>query len=312
MKPMLACNADRTVLVFPLITQPKIDGVRALNIGNSLFARSLKPIRNKHTRESFYGPWFCGFDGELAAGFPTHPDLCRMTTSATSAIKGEPEVYWHVFDDCAEETRQLPYASRLAIVEDRIHRLRECRPFVAARLRIVPSVVVKNFDELEERESWASAQGYEGLILRSPNQPYKSGRSTIQEAGLLRIKDFTDSEATVVGVTEGLTNENEAQTNELGLTFRSSHQENQFHSRRVGSIQASAVSDVIVGNRLVISKGQRLTISPGNMDTKSRIFYWKNQSKIIGKTIKFKFFAKGIKDKPRFPTFVCFRDLSDL
>lgn len=48
MKPLLADDWVESKLVFPLIGQPKVDGVRALNMVGKLTARSLKPFKNKY------------------------------------------------------------------------------------------------------------------------------------------------------------------------------------------------------------------------------------------------------------------------
>ena len=45
MKPQLANDANLATLKYPLIVQPKIDGVRALNINGTLTGRSLDPLR---------------------------------------------------------------------------------------------------------------------------------------------------------------------------------------------------------------------------------------------------------------------------
>jgi hypothetical protein len=58
-------------------------------------------------------------------------------------------------------------------------------------------------------------------MLRDPNGPYKFGRSTRKEGYLLKLKRFCDSEAEVIGVVELMHNGNEAKTNALGRTERS-------------------------------------------------------------------------------------------
>ena len=39
---------------------------------------------------------------------------------------------------------------------------------------------------------------------------------------------------------------------------------------------------------------------------------WKNQSKYLGKLVKYKYMSKGIKELPRHPVFIGFRDETDL
>ena len=66
------------------------------------------------------------------------------------------------------------------------------------------------------------------------------------------------------------------------------------------------------GKRVVIKKGQVLTISPGNMTHDERREIMRNPRLAVGRFSKFKFFPKGIKDKPRFPTHMLFRDPVDM
>jgi DNA ligase 1 len=153
-----------------------------------------------------------------------------------------------------------------------------------------------------------------GTCIRKLDGLHKQGRSTVREMGLLRIKRFVESEALVMSIEEGETNLNEAQINELGKMFRSSHKENKVPDGMVGSLICKALQDVkdAHSGRLLIEEGQEIKVSPGNMDHNNRRRYFNNQGEIIGKVIKYKFFPKGIKDKPRFPTFQTFRIESDL
>lgn len=94
MKPMLASDWDEEKQRFPVIAQPKIDGLRGLNMYGRLTGRSLKQFKNKHVTSLFSHSALIGLDGEFAAHDQRHPDLCRMTTSALGTIEGEPYVLW--------------------------------------------------------------------------------------------------------------------------------------------------------------------------------------------------------------------------
>lgn len=318
MKPMLACDWKAELIRFPVIAQPKIDGVRALNLGGTLTGRSLKTFGNRHVTEMFSGSWFVGFDGEMACGDTKQSDLCRATTSALSSHDGQPEVTWWLFDYITDKTASLPYnvrLSRLRYAVELAQKHMEWRFEMGmphAKLAVIPSYLIESMDELLDFDAHNLAAGYEGTILRDPAGGYKQGRSTAREGGLLRIKQFIDAEAVVVSLAEGNHNGNEATVGLLGQTERSSHQENMIPNGLVGSLECKAVADVLDGNRVVISAGQTITVSPGNMDHATRKLFWENQDMIVGKTIKFKFFPKGIKDKPRFPTYIGIRDAADM
>lgn len=311
---MLACDYDQNRVQFPVLAQPKIDGVRGLNMRGGLTGRSLKLFKNRYTTDFYSQEFFMGLDGEFAAESETHPDLCRLTTSALGTIHGQPFTLWWVFDYVTPATVDLPYHERHKLLTARVFELQCNRGYQpwAGHLRVVPCKLITSMEELLAFDDSNLDAGYEGTIIRALNGKHKQGRSTVREGGLLRIKRFIESEAIVTGITEGQSNQNEAQVNELGLQFRSSHQDNMVPNGLVGSIQARALTTVRDGSRVVIEVGQELTISPGNMPHSERMYYYEQQSELLGKTIKFKFFPKGIKDKPRFPTFVSLRMPEDM
>lgn len=291
MKPMLACDWDVDKVKFPVIVQPKIDGVRGLNFNGQLVGRSLKQHKNANVSALFSGPEFIGLDGELIRGTDAcASDLCRKTTSLLNTFLKIDSVVWIVFDYITPETIDLPYHKRFEIL-NRIS---------LPNVQVVPSIVCPDMDKLITLDRMIVDRGFEGTILRDPNGRYKEGRSTVKEGGLLRIKRFEDAEAKVINVTEGNHNGNESQTNELGLTYRTSHKENMVPNGLVGNLICET------------DAGEIITVSPGKLTESERRYYFENQSEIVGKIIKYKHFPKGVKDKPRFPTFQGFRLESDL
>lgn len=314
MKPMLAADWEQGKVRFPVMGQPKIDGVRGKNSHGGLTGRSLKLFKNRYTTDFYSHDFFKGFDGELAAERETHPDLCRLTTSAVGTIEGKPFTLWWLFDYIHENNMADTYAERYAQMVERVQQLQAPLTYMpwAGHLRIVPFKLITCMEELLAYDDENLDAGYEGTIIRDPLGKHKQGRSTVREGGLLRIKRFIESEAEVLELVEGQRNQNEAQINELGQQFRSSHQENMVPNGLVGSMTCRALADVMDQGRVVISKGQIITVSPGNMPHYQRADYFIYPEQLVGKTIKFKFFPKGIKDKPRFPTFVTIRDAADM
>lgn len=315
MKPMLACDYDPSKLRFPVIAMPKIDGVRALHLGDQLTGRSLKTHGNRYVTSFFTSFEFQGFDGEMAAQAETHPDLCRITSSALASREGEPFVLWWLFDWVSPVTKDLPYHDRLVALAGYVSALQSQpnRDPAAGHLRLVPWKLCNNIDELEDYDEANLDAGYEGTIVRDPQGKYKEGRSTAREGGYLRIKRFVEADARVVSITEGQQNGNEAQVNELGQQFRTTHQANMVPNGMVGNMQCVTTEDVMSlnGKSIIIPRGQEITVSPGKMPHADRKRYFENQDLLVGKTIKFKFFPVGIKDKPRFPTFNSLRIDSD-
>lgn len=313
MRPMLASDYAPDKLRYPLWAQPKIDGVRGINFFGKLTGRSLKSHANKHTTQFYSRSCLAGLDGELAAHDEKHPDLCRLTTSALSTKEGQPYTLWWLFDYITPGTTELPYNLRYEHLCRRVELIQHEDPEVWQHLRIVPTVLCNTEEELLACDEMWLAQGFEGTIIRDPFGKYKNGRSTVREMGLLRIKRFVESEAIVMSIVEGETNTNEAQTNELGKTFRSSHKEGKVPNGMVGSLLCKQVGTVHDDKGAVlIEDGQDITVSPGAMTEDEKRMYFMNQGLVIGRMIKYKFFPKGIKDKPRFPNFQSFRMGSDV
>lgn len=292
---MLAADWDELKLTIPpegLIAQPKIDGVRGLNLYGYLTGRSLKKFGNRYTTDFFSKSAFVGFDGELAAADERDPALCRLTTSALSTHKGEPFMLWWLFDYITANTMNMPYIKRYNLLHLKVSDLQRSQQPESLHLRIVPFKIVKTIHELNNIDAQWLDDGYEGTIIRRLNQPYKYGRSTIREGGLLRIKRFTEEEAVVNSIVEGQSNQNEAVINALGQTERSTHQANMVPNSMVGALECTD-----------INTGKPITVAAGTAPHDLRKAWFDNPSLILKQTIKYKTFPKGVKDKPRFPTF---------
>lgn len=293
---MLACDYIEEKLKFPLILQPKIDGVRGMNLDGQFTGRSMKPPANKFCASFFSQRQFIGLDGEIAAQSETHPNLCSLTSSALSTIAGEPFLLWHCFDYITKDTISLPYIERLQRLENYIQIISTEYKQLVNRLRVIQCKHVTTLDDLLYQDAMWLAAGYEGTIVRDPNGKYKQGRSTPNQGGLLRIKRFANGEMLVTGIEEGKSNCNEATVGANGYTERSTHQENMVPNGMVGTLLGKDTKT-----------GANMKCAAGRMTHQERIDYFNFPQKLIGKQVKFKHFLKGVKDKPRFPTFQCIK-----
>lgn len=288
-QPMLAGKADPALLRFPCLASPKLDGIRCVIRNGVALSRKGIPIPNQHVQKLFGRPELEGLDGELIVGSPTSPTCYRDTNSGVMTIQGEPDVYFYVFDKVTDP--DTPFNIRLASTlylmdsEERILHLGH--------------TVVTSHSELDAYEAHHLDLGYEGVMLRDPGAAYKFGRSTAREGGLLKVKRFEDSEATITGFIEQMRNENEALTDAFGHTKRSSHRENKVGKGTLGAI---SVEDV--------HSGEEFEIGTGFTD-ELRQSIWDTQGILMGQVVKYRHFPIGVKTKPRFPVFAGFRNPID-
>jgi DNA ligase-1 len=279
---MLAGKAsDLNALSYPLYLSPKLDGIRAIVVEGVLVSRTLKPIPNLYTRKMFSKPEYEGFDGELIVGDPKAPDCFNVTTSAVMRETGAPAVAFHVFD----KVGSLPFHRRHAQLSPLRHSL--WTPLVEQRKVWSADEVLAGYAELV-------GAGYEGAMIRSLDGPYKLGRSTEKEGYLLKLKPFTDDEATIVGFEEQVANKNPAKTNLLGRTERSSNKENLVAANMLGALL------------VVNTAAQHFKVGTGFSEIERREL-WAARDTLIGKTIKYRYQAEGMKDLPRFPSYGGFR-----
>ena len=290
MKPLLAETLeDITKANLPMYASPKLDGIRVLIVEGVALSRNLKPIRNRYVQSIIGKPEFNGFDGEILVGDPFGQELFRNTSSGVMSFEGEPDFTFWVFDlwDCPD----VPYAQRLTSLALDVGSYPE-------RIKVLPHKWVSTVEELIEVEKENFEKGFEGTMIRDPEGRYKYGRSTLKEGILLKLKRFRQDEAVIVGFHERMHNANEAKTNALGRTERSTHKENMVGRNDLGAVEVS------YGDKT-------FTIGSGFNDDERRTI-WENQSKYLGKTVTFKWMEYGDYEVPRFPIFVGFRDPDDM
>ena len=312
-KPQLAEDAILEKVKFPCIVQPKIDGVRALNLNGTLTGRSLKPFEGTGITEYFSREEFIGLDGEMTLGNKPNcgERLCSLTTGAMGRFKGVgemPDLHWWVFDLVAEDVLHRAYQRRYEMVAEHLESLNH------PRIHLVPMVIADDLEELQGYISYYFDLGYEGAIIRNPRAPYKPGRATKKGQELWRVKSWADAEILVTGITEGEVNMNEAKKNALGRTERSSAKAGMVPNGQVGSIQGVLLADFYcpITGKLLFPKGLEITVGSGEMTVAEAKRYFRRPKEIIGHIVKFKHMTHGVKDKPRFPTYVSHRLPQDM
>lgn len=289
-KPMLAGKADLDNIRFPVVASPKLDGVRVIVCDGVVYSRNFKRIPNDWC-QTLFGRKECeGFDGELIVGDVTSDTVFQATTSGVMTGAGKPDVVFHVFDDTSVDDS---FENRYHQLDERIKK--KCR---GIKVALVPHRLINNIKALMDFEEKCVAQGYEGIMIRDPQGKYKHGRSTTKEGGLLKIKRFEDDEAVVIGVEELMTNNNEQELDNLGHKVRSSKKE--------GMVPAGKLGALIVKHKTF----GEFKIGSGFTE-ETRIKLWHERDELKGRLAKFKYQPSGVKDKPRFPVFLGFRNKID-
>jgi DNA ligase 1 len=278
-KPMLAATFDtKSPVDFNggnWYASKKLDGIRAMIYNGEMYSRTGKLIPNKALRKMFSDEDLHGLDGELIYGDPNAKDVFRDTASSVMTIEGDSKgIYFYVFDDFLHGG---PYTARLESIKSRVKNLQK----KGIPIQLVDSIKIKNEQHFAEICAKNLKDGYEGSMIRRGDKPYKNGRSTLKEGGLLKVKEFVDSEAIIEGFDELI------------------HLDGSF-GNTLGSIICRDIKTGIVFN-----------IGTG-FNHSQRDDIWSNKEKYVGKVVSYKSFPSGGKIAPRFPVFLRIRHDADL
>ena len=288
-KPLLACEVPLEQVKFPVYASTKLDGIRCLIINGVAYSRSLKPIRNKFIQSIIGKQEYNGLDGELIVGNVYDKDVFQKTTSGVMSEKGEPTFTFYVFDDFTNN--EVDYSKRLERLLER--NLYGKDGIVTLHQELYTSK--EQVDKLLQREL---ELGGEGLILRSPIGKYKYGRSTPKEQLSVKLKFFQQNEFEVIGFTERMHNANQAKINGLGYTERSSHKGSMIPMNTLGSLILKYGDDAF-------------NVGTGFTD-EQRLEIWNSRDKYLGKLASVRYMSVGLKERPRIPSFIGWRDKDDM
>ena len=202
-KPMLAYKVDKKPVNWSekVFMQPKLDGVRCIFTKDGAYSRTGKEFKNlahvKYDLTDFFRKYpNVILDGELynhalKNDFEKIISLVRkQKPTDQDARDAENLVQYHVYDATHDMLHDVNY-------EDRFNWLTRYLP-IAATMTLIKNTVVESQDEAKMLHDVHLAQGYEGSMLRL-NKKYEHKRSY----NLQKFKDFSDTEATIVGYEAG-------------------------------------------------------------------------------------------------------------
>lgn len=294
----------------PLWAQPKIDGFRIICWEGKAMSRSWKLWTNRYLQQWAEVNRFLthGMDGEFFVGHQYKPDGFRETMSGGRAEDGASNLGFYWFDFMRESHQGYVYKDRFNDIVGRVADLNGLTATSATpngfstKHYLISNHMVSTIEEIYQLEEAFLAQGWEGLILRTPSDPYKFGRGTPSAGPLIKLKRFEDGEATITAVEPRYRNDNELQASELGYAKRTSHQENLVAEEIVGAFYVSLHTGV--GFKIGVFNGV-------GMETKAQ--WWRNKDRLIGQVVEFKHQGYGGGyDAPRTPVFQRFRNPIEL
>lgn len=269
---------------YPLLGSPKIDGIRAIITPDGLLSRTGKRHANQAIHRLFGE--FIGLDGELTFGEPFGPDVMNRAQSNVRAVNREGDFRFYVFDSFFEPG--APFKERIDMISE-IYNLEK-------PVYLIPQVTLNCREEVEAFEEECLAQGYEGIMLRDPEGQYIFGRATARSGIIWKLKRFYDEEVLCVDLEEAEHNANEATTNALGYTERSSHKANKFGNGMVG--RYICIDDA----------GRTFKVAPGAFTHSERASHWSDPSQVVGKTITHRHFGLTPAGAYRFSRAVSIRE----
>ena len=203
--PMLAHDFNKRGknIKYPAFAQKKLDGVRCIAIsgkGSStpnggLYSRTGKPFPHlDHIRKEINSlPKGTILDGELYSDTLTFQEIVGLVKKETlkpADTEKMKQIYLCVYDTIRDGTN----AERNEWLNDlfKTHKFTD--------LKLLPTDIAHNLEDVKRLHAEYVAEGYEGLILRNKAGPYKIGH---RSADLQKYKEFQDDEYTIVGFKEG-------------------------------------------------------------------------------------------------------------
>jgi ATP-dependent DNA ligase len=193
-------NDYKSKIKYPVASQPKLDGVRAIVQESGTTSRNGKDLVSAPHIHEALKPLFekypdLVFDGELYAHKSDGVDFnkiisCVRKTKPTQADLDESKQniqYW-IYD--------LP--SQVGSFEERFKAL--CDLDLPSCCRIVSTDQVHTMEYIMKMYKEYMEDGYEGQIIRILDSEYENKRSK----SLLKHKTFFDQEFTILGVNEGI------------------------------------------------------------------------------------------------------------
>jgi DNA ligase 1 len=191
--PMLAHKfADKAhTIKYPVWVQPKYDGMRMLTDGHRGWSRKGIEMIPEVVAHIFPIETL-GYvlDGELLL---PPPALLQETMAAAKKFReSSRNLYYSVFDVVAPDKT---FSERMKILRDV-----EEENIFSSSVKLAPSWLAKDEDEIMEHHERFVKEGWEGTMIRTDSLGYEINQRSNQ---LLKLKDFQEEEFEVVNIVPG-------------------------------------------------------------------------------------------------------------
>lgn len=190
---------------YPVLTDPKLDGMRLVELPDNSYSRKGKPIPTSIFITEELQPFFEEYpniilDGEiyshdLHSNFNELMSIARKIKPTQEELNvAEKILQYHIYDMFDTENPNMPAIERKQWLESLLP--------VSERIHRVPYWIVNSEDELRVLNEVHVADGYEGSIVRPMNSIYENKRSK----NLIKIKSFITEEFPIIDILEGVGN----------------------------------------------------------------------------------------------------------
>ena len=206
-KPMLAHMYNPDKAIFPCYIQPKLDGVRCIITRQGAFSRTGKEFKNiEHIKSALEINFFNKFpdvilDGELynhdlRDDFEKIISLVRKTKPTNEdRLEASRLTQFHCYDIIPHNDQAInmhTYEFRKGFLHWELPTIGDFRDDC---IHLINTAYARNEKMAQLFHKKNLKAGYEGSIYRSIDGYYKGTRSW----DLMKFKDFSDAEATIVG-----------------------------------------------------------------------------------------------------------------
>lgn len=165
----------------------KLDGMRAVWNGQTLKSRQGNPIQAPDWFINDLPPF--AIDGELWTKRNDFDNISSIVRQKTADERWH-NISYNIFE-VPNQTGDL--LQRLGVLEKYL------TEYKSTFLKVIPHTNIKSTHQLKAELDRVIALGGEGLVVRKPNTPYQTGRSSVA----MKVKQFQDTECTVIAYKAG-------------------------------------------------------------------------------------------------------------